>query len=180
MKNNIEVEARCLITEQKYNQLVKYFNKNAKLLEKFHDETAYIDGKENMRLRRDEKHSYIILKSGKIHDEFREEIEIKADKKDFEKLEKLFCQINHPVSVYWDRNRRVYLWSGFKTFLDKSKGYGCMIELEKICNSKTQNNAYNKMLKLLDLIDLKPTNKLELNKKFNFYLKNWKKLLKRS
>ncbi len=180
MKNNIEVEARCLITEKKYNQLIKYFDKNAKLLEKFHDETAYIDGKESMRLRRDEKNSYIILKSGKIHDEFREEIEIKANRNDFKNLEKLFSAINHPVSVYWDRKRRVYLWRGFKSFLDKSRGYGCMLELEKICNKNNQEVSYNKMLQALKTIDLEPTDKQKLNKKFNNYLRNWKKLLKRS
>ncbi|MDD2388098.1 MAG: hypothetical protein PHP52_15095 [Bacteroidales bacterium] len=39
------------------------------------------------------------MKKGKIHDDSREEIEIKFDKNDFEKLETLFLSLGYNIEI---------------------------------------------------------------------------------
>jgi hypothetical protein len=53
---------------------LKFFEKNGESLGVDHRETHYFDGKEDLRIQKNDGFSKIWLKKGRLHDEAREEI----------------------------------------------------------------------------------------------------------
>jgi adenylate cyclase class 2 len=173
----IEVEIRTFISPSQYQNLIKKLKKIAKFKGEINEETVYC-GSERLRIRKNDKASYLILKSGKIHQDFRGEIEIKFKKEDFEKMKEILERIGFPVVAIWKRKRLVFDWKGIKIFLDDTKGYGKILELEKITCEKNKERAFLDLKsKLLSLGIKKITPKEVFDKKFKDYLKNWKKLI---
>ena len=82
----IEVEVRSFITKEKYDELLEFFKRNAEFINEDYQETYYFDSDADLRIQRNKFFSKIWLKKGRIHDDFREEVEIKFKKNDFEKL----------------------------------------------------------------------------------------------
>ncbi len=176
--NNIEVEVRALISESEFNRFKKFFNKNAKFLNRHKDETVYFDKDGRVRLRREENKAFFIHKGGKIHDKHREEFEIAINKSDFASGQKLMEIAGKRPVVKWQRERLVWQYQGMKAYLDNTKGYGRVFELEAVVGPKEQEKAYNKMLKIFRDLRITPTPKEKIQKHYNYYLKNWKKLIK--
>lgn len=174
---NIEIEARSFITASQYKKLEEKLNKIAKFLEKISEETVYC-GKESIRIRRDQNFSYLILKSGKIHDDSREEIKIKFKRTDFEKLKEVFERLGFNIDVVWFRKRKVYDWKGIKVFLDDTKGYGKIIELEKIGKSGNERKIHEELEEKLKSLGVKITPRKVFDEKFEYYKNNWRKILK--
>lgn len=176
---NIEIETRSFITKGEYKRLVQKFGKEAKFLDSVNEETVYFKGaRGDLRLRKNDKQAYIILKGGKIHDDFREEIEIKCDKKDFKKIEELFKKLGFEDEIHWFRKRRIYKWEDTKVFLDDTKGYGYIIELEKIGKLREKERIHKELENKLKSLGIKITPKKVFNQKFNYYKNNWRKILK--
>ena len=172
-----EVEVRNFISNSQYKNLIKRLKKIAKFKGEINEETIYC-GSEKLRVRKDDKASFLILKSGKIHQDFRREIEIKFQKEDFEKMKELLERIGFSVKAIWLRKRLVCDWNGTKVFLDDTKGYGKIIELEKIVNEKSKERAFSDLKEKLLILGIKKiTPKKVFDKKFKDYFKNWKKLI---
>ena len=174
---NIEIEIRSFISPAQYKNLEKKLNKVSKFLKEIKEETIYC-GKENLRLRRDENSSYLIFKSGKIHDNFKDEIKIKFKRNDFENLKEIFARLGFNISIMWFRKRKVYDWRGIKVFLDDTEGYGRIIELEKFGKEKEKESIRKKLEKKLKSLGIEITAREEFDKKFNYYKNNWQKILK--
>jgi adenylate cyclase class 2 len=169
-----EVEVRSFISDFEYKNLIKKLNKIAKFRGKVNEETIYC-GSEKLRIRKNDRASYLILKSGKIHQDFRKEIEIKFKREDFEKMKEILERIGFPVVAIWKRKRLAFDWNGTKILLDDTKGYGKIIELEKMTDEKNKEKAFLDLKsKLIKLGIKKITPKEVFDQKFNNYLKNWK------
>jgi D-alanyl-D-alanine dipeptidase len=141
-------------------------------------ETHYFDTEQDLRIQKNDRFAKIWLKGGQIHDEQREEIEIKFNKNDFAAIEKIMNKIGHKVKIKWFRKRREYDWNGITVCLDYTKGYGYVIELEKLCSDKEQDKALLELKCKLAELDIPLTPKEEFNDKFKDYEKNWQKLIK--
>jgi predicted adenylyl cyclase CyaB len=173
----IEVEIRTFISSSQYKKLIKKLKKIAKFKGEANEETVYC-GSEKLRIRRDDRRSYLILKSGKIHQNFRSETEIKFKRKDFEKMKEIFEKIGFPVTAIWKRKRLIFAWKGIKILLDDTQGYGKIIELEKITDEKNKEKAFLDLKSKLQNLGIKKiTPKEVFDQKFNYYLKNWQKLI---
>ena len=182
---SIEIEVRNFISSTQFKDLEKKLKKIAKFLKEGRDETIYFGGRavrfggRDLRLRRDNNFSYLILKSGKIHDNFREEIKISFKRDDFKKLKDLFERLGFKTTVIWFRKRKVYDWKGIKAFLGDTKGYGKIIELEKIGTEKDKKKIYDDLKAKLSALGIKKiTPKKEFDKKFQYYKNNWRMILK--
>ncbi|MFZ5364980.1 MAG: CYTH domain-containing protein [Patescibacteria group bacterium] len=116
------------------------------------------------------------MEKGKIHDDFREEIEIKFDKDDFEKLEQLFLSLGFDVQIKWFRKRFEFEWEGVTVCLDDTKGYGLIIELEKMASKDDQEKIHEDLKRKLASLNVALTPKEEFDKKFEEYKKNWPSL----
>lgn len=178
LKRDIEVEVRSFISKQKYNQLLKYFKKEAKFLGEDNQITYYFSGTPDLRVQKNKNFARIWLKKGKIHDKFREEIEVKFDRKDFEKLKNIFSALGFKEEILWLRKRNEFLWKNIRVCLDFTQGYGFIIELEKITSKKNRKEVYKLLLKNLEKLSVKLTAKKVFEEKFNFYKKKWRKILR--
>jgi predicted adenylyl cyclase CyaB len=179
MKKRIEIEVRTFISLEQYKNLEKKLKKNSRFLKEIKDETIYFRGQKDLRIRRDNESAYLILKSGKIHQDFRNEIEIKLKRRDFKPLKDLLEKLGFKIEINWFRKRKIYNFKGVKVFLDNTKGYGRIVELEKIGNEKNKEKIFNDLKsKLLSLGIKNITSKKEFDKKFKYFKKNWKKLIK--
>jgi predicted adenylyl cyclase CyaB len=176
---NIEIETRSFVTKGEYKRLVKKFGKETKFLDSIKEETVYFKvARGDLRLRKNEKQAYIIFKEGKIHDAFRKELEIKCNKNDFKKIKELFEKFGFREQIRWFRERRIYQWGDAKLFLDNTKGYGFIIELEKIGNLKEKEKIHKELENKLKSLGIKITPKNIFDEKFEYYKKNWRKILK--
>ena len=176
---NIEVEVRSFITKKQYKSLLQKLREGAKFIGSINEETVYFSGpSKDLRLRRDDKNAFIILKEGRVHDDSREEIEIKFDRAEFKNIEELFKRLGYRDAIRWFRKRRIYKWDGVKLFLDDTKGYGMIIELEKFGKREQEKKVHKELENKLKFLGIKITPKQEFNRKFEYYKKNWRKILK--
>ena len=173
---NIEVEVRSFISKEQYDELLKFFKKNAKFVKEDYQESYYFDSDEDLRIQRNNFFSKVWLKKGKIHDGWREEIEVKFPKEDFEKLERLFLSLGFNIKIKWFRNRHEFQWNGVDVCVDYTKGYGYIIELEKICSDHEKEKALNELTEKLARLNISLTPREEFEKKFKHYEENWKEL----
>jgi predicted adenylyl cyclase CyaB len=176
---NIEIEARSFITKKQYKSLLQKLREGAKFIGSVNEETVYFSGPgKDLRIRRDDKNAFIILKEGRVHDDSREEIEIKFNTNEFKNIEELFKRLGYRDAIRWFRKRRIYKWGGVKLFLDDTKGYGLIIELEKLGKVKEKGIVHRDLESKLKSLGIKITPKSEFNKRFKYYKNNWRKILK--
>jgi predicted adenylyl cyclase CyaB len=178
IEENIEVEIRSFITKEKYNELLEFFENNSKKIKEDHQETFYFDSNEDLRIQKSDSHSKIWLKKGKIHDDYREEIEIKLNKEDFEKANKIFEAIGLNTKIKWYRLRNQFDWNNIKVCLDYTKGYGHIIELEKLTSNKEKEKNLEELKQKLNQLNIPLTPKQEFEDKFKHYEQNWRELIK--
>ena len=117
------------------------------------------------------------MKKGKLHDDSREEIEIKFDKSEFENLEKLFLALKYNTEIKWFRKRSQFKWDDITVCLDYTKGYGHIIELEKMCTEETKEREFEILKQKLQSLGVNISSKEEFNQKFQYYKENWRSLI---
>jgi len=178
MPKNIEVEIRSFISKNQYQKLLRFFRREGKFLDKEKQTTYYFSGPKDLRIQKTDNYSKIWLKDGKIHSKFRQDIEAKCRKEDFENLEEILFSLGFKVQIKWFRIRSDFYWKGIKVSLDFTKGYGYIVELEKMAEKKEKEKTYELLIKRLKELDIKITPKKEFDKKFNYYKNNWQKILK--
>jgi len=171
----IEVEVRSFLSEEQYKQLLDFMKNNAKHLSDDSQTTYYFSGPADLRIQKGNDYAKLWLKKGKIHDKSREEFEVKFSRDDFEKLEKLMKELGYEVEIKWFRERKRFLWDGTKVTLDFTKGYGFIIELEKLTD-KDAERIHAELEDKLKSLGVKLTPKEVFDEKFSFYKQNWKKL----
>lgn len=177
-EENIEVEIRSFISKEKYEELLEFFKQNTEFEKEDFQETHYFDCEQDLRIQKNKKGSKIWLKKGQIHDDAREEIEIFTHEDKFDELGKLFNALNYNVQIKWLRLRNQFKWDGIKVCLDYTKGYGYILELEKICHGMGEKEeTLNELKQKLFKLGIQETPKEVFNEKYNYYKDNWRNLI---
>ncbi|NQV08657.1 CYTH domain-containing protein [Candidatus Woesearchaeota archaeon] len=174
---NIEVEIRSFITKDKYEELLEFFKEQGEFINEDYQVSYYFDTDEDLRIQKNNFFSKVWLKMGKIHDDHREEVEIKFDKNDFGKLERLFLSTGFNVEIKWFRKRHTFKWENIEVMVDHTKGYGYILELEKMSSEKEKEKTLVMLKKKLKNLNILLTPKKEFSNKFDYYKKNWKELV---
>ena len=174
--NNIEVEVRSFISKEQYDGLLTFFRENAVFLKEDYQETFYFDCKQDLRIQKNSFFSKIWMKKGNLHDAYREELEIRFDKEEFEKLEKLFLSLGLNIQIKWFRKRTELKWGDITVCLDFTKGYGHIIELEIMTSEENKEKEHSFLIEKIKSLGLELTPKEEFDRKFLYYKKNWKLL----
>ncbi|GAI72948.1 unnamed protein product, partial [marine sediment metagenome] len=99
------------ITKEQYERLLEFFRQNAEFVKEDFQETHYFNCDEDLRIQKNNSGVKIWLKKGKIHDDFREELEIKTNKEDFEKIKEMFSCIGLKTEIKWLRERKQFNWN---------------------------------------------------------------------
>ncbi|MFZ5955183.1 MAG: hypothetical protein ACOYT4_02055 [Nanoarchaeota archaeon] len=177
----IEAEIKSFISKEKFEELLRFFKKNAEYVKEDYQETYYFDSKNakrDLRIQKNDYFSKIILKTGDYHDECREELEVQCDKNDFEKIEKLFLDLGYQIEIKWFRKRFDFRWNDINVELGNTKAYGYIIELEKICPEEEKEEIISMLKSKLKELNVDLTSKEEFTEKFSYYRKNWQELTK--
>jgi len=175
--NNIEVEIRSFISKEKYFELIDYFTKNSKLVKIEKDETEYYADQGAVRLWQNETEAKIILKSGDIHDDQREEQEIKIKREEFPHLQKMFSRLGIEKQIKWKRTRHTFSSDGITIQLGDNVGYGYIIELEIMSSVESKDESIEVLKKKLSNLKIPLTSKEEFKASYETYKNNWKTLL---
>jgi len=175
----IEVEIRSFLTDEEYSKLLNFFKKNGNFLDEDFQITVYFSGDNDLRVQKTKNYSKLWLKTGKIHDVYREEIEVLFKREDFEKLVRILKILGFNAEIVWLRKRLKFEWDGIKVYLDDTKGYGKIIELE-LHTEKEERNSKEILLKRLKELGINLTPRETFEKKFLWYKKNWRHLIKES
>jgi len=174
----IEVEVRSFISKEQYNELQDWFFENGELTKKDYQETHYYDCPQDLRVQRNSFESKVWLKKGELHDEAREEIEIKTDREKFPELEQLFDELGYCVGIKWFRHRHKFDWDGVKVCLDYTKGYGYILELEIKCLENEKDDILIKLKRKMGELGIEITPKEEFDQAYKNYKANWRELTK--
>jgi len=173
----VEVEIRSFISKEKYEELLDFFKKEGEFVNEDEQETYYFDAPFDLRIQRNNFFSKIWMKSGRIHDEHREETEIKFDRNDFERAEKMFLSLGYNVQIKWFRKRHNFKWQGIDVAIDFTKGYGYIIEFEKIVEENEKEKTLGMLKEKFQLLNIPLTSREEFDQKFQYYKENWQKLV---
>ena len=174
--SNIECEVRAMIDDEKFTELLAQFKETFTYIGIEEQITYYFDGENDLRIQQSDNSAKVWLKKGKLHDEHREEIEIKVPKEDFEKLEQLFLALDYNIAIKWFRTRHTFRWDDIDVTLDFTRGYGYIIELEKISNEEEQEATISLLKQKLASLGITQTAREEFDEKYRYYKANWKEL----
>ncbi len=174
---NIEVEIRSFISPEQYEQLLDFFHQQGKFLSEDEQVTYYFDCKEDLRIQKNKFYAKVWMKKGKIHDDSREEIEIKVPVADFEKLERLFLALGYAISIKWFRTRHSFKWQEIDVAVDYTKGYGYILELEQMATEQEKEKVLDYLKGKLAELGLTETPKSVFDEKYGYYKENWKGLV---
>lgn len=177
LNRNIEVEVRSFISPRQFEELKEFFKTNGHFLNEDDQISYYFSGSNDLRIQKNNFFAKIWLKKGKIHDDYREEIEIKFDRNDFEKMEAALIALGYEVVVKWFRKRATFDWNDVKVALDFTEGYGYIIELEKMCNESEKEKASEELKQTMIELGIDLTPKEIFDERFQYYKKNWRKIL---
>ncbi len=166
-----------MISEDEYQTLLGQFKDVAVFEGADEQVTYYFDSKEDLRIQKNEHYAKVWLKKGELHDDHREEIEIKVPKDDFEKLEHLFLLLGYNISIKWFRTRNAFKWGDIDVALDHTKGYGHILELEKLTNDEEKENTVHYLKSKLVQLGLEQTPKETFDQKYQYYKEHWREIM---
>lgn len=174
---NIEVELKSFIDEERYHQLINFFDQKAKFVKEDNQITHYFTWPHDLRIQKNNFFSKLWMKKWTLHDEDREELEIKFDKEDFTKLQALFLNLWYETEITWIRKRLQFNRDGIEVSLDYTQWYGYIIKLGILSTSKNKHNnlqiLHDKFAELA--IDITP--KEEFVQKYEWYKINRRTLI---
>lgn len=112
-----------------------------------------------------------------MHDKNRKEIEIPFDKKYAPSAEAFLLALGFPAVIRWFRKREKWLWRGVTVTLNDTKGYGRLLELEKMSLKKEQEKNYKELLARLHMLKIQPMKREAMDARFRYYQRHWKRLI---
>jgi predicted adenylyl cyclase CyaB len=174
--SSIEVEIRSLVSKEQYDRLLAFFQQGCDIDSEDHQETHYFDAPVDLRLQQNDTISKIIMKRGELHDEAREEIEVECKREDFAKLQAILSTLGYKAQVKWFRSRHTFYWEGITVTVDDTKGFGYVIELEKLTEEDGKNAALRLLREKCKQLGITEASKEECQKRFKHYAQHWREL----
>jgi predicted adenylyl cyclase CyaB len=178
MSAQIEVEVRSFITDQQYAAIRTRLDREFEFRKELNETTVYFAGEKDLRMRKNEDGAFVILKEGKIHDDYRKEFEIGLKPEDFDCMAKLFSSLGYEIEIEWRRRRREYHKWGMKVLLDDTAGYQEILELEKMAEEGREEAVHAELAQIMQGFGIEDiTSKEEFDRKYEDYKQNWKGLI---
>ena len=173
----IECELRAFLTDEHHAQLADQLGRLGTSGGEDEQVTYYFEGNgdPDLRIQRNSTGSKIWLKKGRMHEEARQEIELPCRRDDFDTLEKLFLALGYAVSIKWFRKRRLFKLDGITVTLDDTKGYGKIVELEKLCLEDGRAAALEELKGRMRELGIAPP-KEEFDARYRAYKEDWRAL----
>ncbi|MFW5746089.1 MAG: CYTH domain-containing protein [Nanoarchaeota archaeon] len=173
-----EVELRSFISEQKYQDLMQFFSTHARRRSHEEQETHYFDCGQDLRIQKSTNYAKVWLKKGNMHDDSREEIEVKVEPDQFSGLQELFAALGYTVDIKWFRTRDIFEWDGISVMLDHTRGYGHILEMECMVEDAEEIEETRQRLRAaFERLDVSITAKETFAERYEYYRRNWQELV---
>jgi predicted adenylyl cyclase CyaB len=164
----IEVECRAVISGAQYEEFDETMFSN---IDRECQHTIYFDAENDLRLMHAPKYCKLWLKTGKLHDNQRKEIEIITGEDVFRNYVELFKLIGFPIKCEFLRHRKQFNINGFTYCLDYTENYGYILEIEKMCETEEEAKLYEEIIKLkFKSLGIEITPKEIMNEMFKNYV----------
>ena len=175
----IECEIRAFVTDDAYAALLDELRRSATYAGQDDQVTYYFagNGDPDLRIQRNAAGAKIWYKGGKMHEEARREIEIPCAGDDFGKLEQLFLALGYSVSIKWFRTRHAFKIGDMTITLDDTKGYGKIVEFERLCLEREREAALTELRLKMSALGVAPTPKEEFDRRYADYKARWRELV---
>ncbi len=85
--------------------------------------------------------------------------------------------LGYKIEIKWFRKRNSFKWKNIDVCLDYTRGYGYILELEKMSGQKEKEKTRKYLKSKLAELGISLTPKKEFEKKYDYYKKNWRKLI---
>lgn len=172
----VEVEIRSFISGAEYARLMGLLKRSGRLVSRENQVTHYLNDEGSVRIQKNDSFAKLWVKRGRLHGAVHEETEIRFDRRDFTRLEAALSAMGSPPRIKWFRLRHTFRWRGVNAMLDSSRGYGDIIELEKICSPKEKDAAVRLLNRRLSELGVKRTAEKEFDRRYAYYRRNWRRL----
>lgn len=172
----IECELRAFVDASRYADLLERFRAETEFEGESEQVTYYFDAPVDLRIQKNDAYSKIWLKKGKLHDEAREEIEVRFPAEDFPKLEALFSALGYDVQIKWFRKRLSFRLGEIAIALDDTRGYGRIVEFEKLCTPDGKEAAGAELREMMTRFGITQTPKEEFDRRYAEYKRDWRTL----
>jgi predicted adenylyl cyclase CyaB len=175
---DIECELKVFLTDAQYDELFMKLRRIAMYGGDDEQVTFYFEGNGNpdIRIQRNAQYSKITYKGGKIHDEARREIEVEFLREDFEKMQALLEALGYRVCIKWFRHRHLFKLDDVTVALDDTRGYGKILELDKVCMAEEREATLQELHAKLAELGVEPTPREEFERRYAHYKAHWKEL----
>ena len=175
----IEVEKRSFVDENKYLELIEKLKSEGYFLKEQKQITYYFKGEIDFRIMFTKEFSKLWLKKGIIHDDAREEIEVKVDNQYRSELLRMLELLGYQVEIKWFRKRLEIDYQGYYLTIDHSAGYGYIVEIEKMVKDAALIDETKKELEdILISLGIEISSKEEFVNKYEDYKVNWSEYTK--
>lgn len=172
-----EVELRSFISDADYSRLEDYFRSNAEFLGADDQVTLYFDTPKDVRIQCNSLYAKVWYKGGVLHDQSREEIEVRFVREDFDKMERIFAAMGYNVKTKWFRKRLSFDWQGITVALDDTRGYGKILELEILTPESGEEEALDRLCAKMSELKIEITPREEFDRRFKEYEADWRALV---
>ena len=90
----------------------------------------------------------------------------------------MFNELGHKIEIKWLRQRNQFKWDEIKVCLDYTKGYGYIIELEKLTSEENKEKTIKELKEKMNELNIPMTSRQEFEDKYNYYKENWRDIIK--
>lgn len=170
-----EFEKRAFVSEAKYEELLRRFALKGLKLESKRQITYYLSLPADTRVQISSDGSgKVWQKLGTIHDDAREEIELKITRDEAADVLRIFKNAGVEVKVAWCRERTKFIDGEVSVFLDNTVGYGYVVEVEMKGEIDVKEECLARLNEYLSDLDIAVTPREVFDKAYADYLASWK------
>lgn len=153
MTKNIEVEFRAALDDNKYEEMLDFFNKNGKLVMAGERVTTKYSPPD-LRIREDWNGKTLMLKIGDVNNTEREEYEVGIN--DSTEIKKIIENLGFYLIHSWRTKRKKFEFKDFYICIDDIPGFMKTMEIERKCLAEEVNLCKQQIQELFDSLGLKP------------------------
>ena len=85
--------------------------------------------------------------------------------------------MGYNISIKWLRKRHTFSWDKITVTLDYTKGYGYIIELEKLTDENQKDSVLEELKQRLSELNILLTPREDFDKSYQNYKDNWQSLI---
>lgn len=170
-----EFEKRAFVSEPKFEELLRRFALRGMPLQRTRQITYYLDLPADTRVQLcSDGSGRVWQKLGKLHDDAREEIEVKISREEASEILRIFRNAGIGVRVAWFRERSKFVEGEVSVCLDNTVGYGYVVEAEMKGEIDVKEECLARLNEYLSDWDVAITPREEFEKAYLYYLETWK------